>query len=172
MTKTSPKEIWDWPTRVCHWVLASCVLLDLFVFEGGDPPHRWTGYLASFVVAFRFIWGFLGGKASRWTQQPIHPKQIIFFIRHGFSDPERKYEGHNPLAALVYIAIWGCVLSLGLTGWMMGLDQYWGEEWLEELHEGISLGIRVLFFIHISGVFIDSFRCKRKTWAAMFTGHK
>lgn len=31
----------------------------------------------------------------------------------------------------------GLVLALGLTGYMMGADAYWGEEWLQSLHADV-----------------------------------
>lgn len=30
------------------------------------------------------------------------------------------------------------VLALGMTGWMQTLDAFWGEAWLQELHEIIA----------------------------------
>ena len=36
------------------------------------------------------------------------------------------------------LALMGLVLLLGLTGWMQGLDAFFGDEWLEELHKGVA----------------------------------
>ena len=37
---TRSVQVWDPFVRLFHWSLVSCVLLNLFVLEEGDPPHR------------------------------------------------------------------------------------------------------------------------------------
>ncbi len=171
MTHNS-RVIWDKPTRVLHWTLAACVLLNLFVLEEGEYAHEWSGYIAVSTVVLRILWSFWGNSASRLKALPVHPKSLFAFARRNFSDPDGIYEGHNPLAALAYIGIWFCILGLGISGWMMGLDAFWGEDWVEELHSFIATALQTLICIHLLGVFTDSFRFKRKTWAAMLTGRR
>lgn len=134
------------PSRVIHWSLAVCIILNLFLLEEGDPPHKWIGYAATAIVVLRLVWGFIGGEASRFRSFPIH------------------------LKSLVYFGVWGLVLGLAVTGFMMGTDKYWGEEWVEEIHEQISDGLMILIGIHLLGVFIDSIRHRRKTWLNMING--
>lgn len=136
----------DLPTRAIHWALAVCVVLNLFVLESGDPPHKWLGYTACAAVVMRFIWGFVGGQGSRFRTFPVH------------------------LKSLVYFGVWGLVIGLGITGFMMGTDKYWGEEWLEDIHSKISDGVMILIGVHLLGVFIDSIRHRRKTWMNMVNG--
>lgn len=166
---TTPKTIWDLPTRITHWALAFGVILNLFVVESGDEAHRWIGYVTVALIAFRVIWGFVGAPASRFRSFPVSPKKIWAFLKSGLNN---NYQGHNPLASLAYILIWLNVISLGITGYMMGLDAYFGEEWLESLHGNIATALQILIGIHLLGVFSDSLRYKRKTWAAMLTGRK
>lgn len=165
------KIIWDLPTRATHWLVALVVICNLFVIEEGDPPHKWLGYLAVLAIAFRFFWGFNGGSASRWKSFDIHPKSIFNFIKNNFHE-KQETEGHNPLAAIAYVSIWLIIVGLGVTGWMMGLDAYFGEEWLEEIHEQLANILKLLLIIHLLGVFTDAFRFKRKTWLRMITGKK
>lgn len=172
MKAPSSRVIWDLPTRLLHWVLALCVVLNLFFLEEGDEVHRWIGYTAVASVVLRFLWGFIGGTASRWSSFVFSPKKIFAFIPKLISGNTADYEGHHPLAWLVYAAIWLLILSLGVTGWMMGLDAYWGEDWLEELHGNISLALQFLIFIHLAGITLDSIRYRRRTWMSMFTGKK
>lgn len=139
-------EKFDIATRVIHWALATCVVLNLFILEEGDPPHKWVGYTACALVTARLVWGFIGGEASRFRSFPVHVKSLVYF------------------------AIWSLVFGLAITGFMMGTDKYWGEEWVEEIHSKISDGLMVLIAIHLLGVFIDSIRHRRKTWLNMING--
>jgi cytochrome b len=54
----------------------------------------------------------------------------------------------------------------------MGLDRFWGNQTLEDIHEIISNVLLALVCVHLSGVFLDSFTSKRKTWMVMITGKK
>lgn len=139
----SPVVVHDLPTRLMHWALAVCIVLNLFILEEGDPPHTWVGYTAVAIVAIRAFWGFLQS-------------------RRGF-----KWRGPNRLATALYLLFWLMVIALAVTGWMMGLDKYWGEEWLEEIHESISVGVQVYIGLHLMGIAIDSIHHKRKTWMGM-----
>jgi cytochrome b len=140
------QTIWDVPTRLLHWGLAVCVTLNLFVLE--DEPHRWSGYVAVALVLSRFLWGLR------------HSRSLRGFVR----------ARHNALAATVYLLIWLAVIAMGVTGWMMGLDAYWGEEWLEELHANIAFVIKGLILIHLAGMTVDSLHRRQHAWRAMFTG--
>lgn len=164
--------IWDRTTRILHWIIAAAVVLNLFVLEEGDDAHRWLGYAAVGAVLLRGVWGFVGGAYSRFRSFPLgwgswkkFFASLVFWRRSDFP-------GHNPLASLTYIVIWACVFSLGVTGWMMGLDAYWGEEWLEEIHANISIALRALLGLHLAGLLLDSVKFRRHTWLGMITGKK
>lgn len=164
--------IWDRPTRLIHWFIASGILLNLFVIEEGDPPHRWIGYGVTVFMLLRLVWGFFGAPASRFANWPLgfsYLKQFVSDQKHGF---HRDYPGHNPAACLTYVFIWLAILGLAVTGWMMGLDTFWGEEWLEDLHGAISTGLEVLVVIHLLGLSFDSWKFRRKTWLGMITGRR
>ncbi len=124
------------------------VVLNLFILE--DDPHRWVGYAAVAVLLIRLTWGFTKKASPRW----------------------KDWSTHNIMASLTYIGIWSLVLSMGITGWLMGTDRFWGEEWLEEIHENLSYGIKVLVVMHLLGIIIDSVRNRRPTWKSMITGKR
>jgi cytochrome b len=168
----SLKALWDLPTRIIHWSLAATVVLNLFILEEGEGLHEWVGYAAVGLVVFRLIWGFRGGLSSRFSFFPLHPRELRKFLRGFFSKSPPRYEAHNPVASYVYLTIWACLLGLGLTGWMMSLDAFWGEPWLEDLHGNISKALQVLIVFHFVGMITDSIRFKRKTWLSMIRGRR
>lgn len=158
---TRPQS-WNIVTRLTHWLIAIPVLAD-FIIEGGENIHKVVGYVAFGVTVFRIGWGFV-------TKDKAHFKYFPLNLKLRWSSPD--YEGHNPPASWTYILMWALVIGLGVTGFMMGTDAYWGVEWVEEVHENLSHVLTGLVLIHIAGLVIDSIRYKRKTWLGMFTGFK
>jgi cytochrome b len=137
--------IWDIQTRVYHWLIAIPVFLNL-VLEDGDSLHKVLGYLALFGLFLRGIWGF------RSKSRAARPR--------------------NPVASWIYIGIWTNVALLGLSGFMMGLDAFWGEEWPEKIHETLALIMKIQVLIHFAGIVFDSIKFKRKTWLGMIVGKR
>ena len=162
---------WNLVTRLTHWLIAFPVLLDFFI-EGGEISHKILGYIAFGTTLFRFIWGFFTKDEANFSSFPLHIKKTSEYAMSVFRKNKINYIGHNPLASWVYIFMWILVIALGITGFMMGLDKYWGEAWLEELHEVLSNGLMFLVALHFIGLFLDSWKFKRRTWLGMFTGKK
>lgn len=79
---------------------------------------------------------------------------------------------YNPKAVYVYYAIWAMIAGLGVSGFMMGLDRFWGNQTLEDIHEAISNLLLVLVTLHLFGVFFDAYKNKRRTWMLMISGVK
>jgi cytochrome b len=133
-----PVVVWDGFVRVFHWSLVACVLLNQLVLEEGEAPHRWVGYAAAALVIARVAWGFVGSRHARFADffpTPARLRTQVQTLRRG---KVVAYEGHSPLGGLMMLVLMALVLALGLTGWMQGTDAFWGEEWLEELHEGLA----------------------------------
>jgi cytochrome b len=171
MNRSQSQVVWDVPTRLAHWAVAFSVVLNLFVLESGDPPHKWAGYTAAGFVCFRLFWGMITRSPSRLKNFPLHPKLMLEFIKNGFQDV-KEHTRHNPGAAWTYIFIWVLILCLAISGFMMGLDRFWGEEWLEELHEIFSKALELLLIVHLVGLALDSLRHRRPAWMAMIHGRK
>ena len=127
-------KVWDPFVRLFHWSLVVCVLLNQFVLEAGETPHQWAGYIASGLVVARILWGFVGTRHARFTDffpTPTRVRRHLAALRQGQAG---EHLGHNPLGALMMLALMALVLSLGFTGWLQGTDAFWGEEWLQDLH--------------------------------------
>jgi cytochrome b len=159
-------------TRLIHWVIAVAVILNLWVLEEGDDPHQISGYVALAATSLRIIWGFWGGPQSRFSAFPVSFFQLRTFIRNRGTQSPDQYPGHNPLASLVYLGVWFCILGLGLTGFMMGLDAFWGDETLESIHGAIANVMQGLVVLHLLGIIMDSMKFRRSTWLSMFTGRR
>ena len=66
-----------------------------------------------------------------------------------------------------------CLLAaVTLTGWMMGQDAWFGEQWVEELHTLLADGVMLCVALHILGVIVASIRHGENLVRAMITGYK
>ena len=166
------RPVWDLFVRVFHWTLVSTVLLNYFVLEEGDPPHEWAGYLAAALVVARFVWGFIGSRHARFSDffpTPARLRQHLQAMRSGH--PEHHW-GHNPLGALMMFLLMGLVIALGVTGWMQGTDAYFGEEWLQELHELLAHALLLSAGLHAASAIVMGRIERTRLLKAMVTGVK
>lgn len=171
-TLEARQPVWDLFVRVFHWTLVVCVLLNSFVLDDGETVHQWAGYLASALVLARVVWGFVGSRHARFTDFFPTPRRIAHHVRGLLSGQADFHWGHNPLGALMMMALMGLVLALGLTGWMQGLDAYWGEEWLQDLHEEIGEALIILVGLHAAAALVMGRIERTRLLKAMFTGTK
>ncbi len=163
--------LWSPLTRIIHWAIALPVLLNFFL-EGGDSIHKVLGYIALAGLVVRIIWGLVSQDKAHVKFFLIKTSDIKDHLLSMAQNKVKDYPGHNPLASVTYIIIWILVGLLGISGYMRGLDAFWGEEWLENLHESFSNILVVLVFCHLAGIIWDGIKYKRKTWKGMITGKR
>ena len=66
----------------------------------------------------------------------------------------------------------GLVLLLGITGYMQGSDAFWGEEWVQDLHETLASTLIAFSGLHALAAIVMG-RIERTTLVrAMVTGVK
>ena len=110
-------RIWDLPTRLFHWALVLCVI-GLFITgkTGGDAMnwHFRLGYAVLTLVAFRIVWGFIGGRWSRFVRFFPTPARVLRYLK-GQARPEDK-AGHNPLGAFSVFALLLLMAAQAVTG--------------------------------------------------------
>ena len=101
-------RVWDLPTRVFHWLLAACVIGSVVSAKIGGNAMVWHfrfGYVVFTLLAFRLLWGVVGGRWSRFASFVYAPATLLRYLR-GASRPDEHHEvGHSPLGALSVIAL-------------------------------------------------------------------
>jgi cytochrome b len=168
-----PVVIWNKFIRITHWLVAGIVLLNLYILEEGDPAHRYFGYAVFGLVVTRLIYGFTDRtKQHSFAQFPLSFKNLKIFVKDKINKKNTDYPGHNPGASWVYIIIWSCIIGLGVTGWMMGLDRFFGEDSVKEIHDIFSKILQLCILAHLVGMVMDAKQFNRKTWLGMITGKK
>lgn len=175
LSQVSEKIKWPVLIRILHWIVALGVILNLLVLEGRELPHEIFGYLALAAVLARIVYGFVGDHLGHFRKVPVRPSVILSQLKEEFyATPHhsQKSASHNALAWGAYAVVWLCILNLSLSGFMMELDAYWGEDWVEEWHFWSSDILKIMIILHFLGIIIDSVRLKRHTALAMVTGWK
>lgn len=111
--------VWDLPVRIIHWLLALAVAGSWLTHAlPGDwfTWHRRCGYTVLLLVATRLIWGLLGTRHARFVSFVRGPGTVWRYARSLFSAQTPSYVGHNPLGALMVLALLGLLLAQACTG--------------------------------------------------------
>jgi len=119
-TATSTRvRVWDLPTRLFHWVLAACVLGSIVSAKIGGNAMAWHfrfGYVVLTLLAFRLLWGFVGGRWSRFASFVYAPSTTLRYLRGQSRDDEHHHVGHNPLGAFSVFGFLALLLLQVSTG--------------------------------------------------------
>jgi len=118
------------------------------------------------------VWGVVGSRYARFSNFIPSAGQLIGYLKDVLAHKEVRYIGHNPVGAVMIVALLLTVIATGVSGWMMTTDAFWGAEWLEELHEALANGTLALVGLHIGGVLFSSIRHRENLVLAMIKGRK
>lgn len=165
-------RVWDPVVRLFHWTIVAGFLANMTLTEEGGDAHEVVGYLVLAAIAVRLVWGFIGTRHARFRDFVPGPARLAGYLGQLLRGREPRYIGHNPAAAVMMAALLALMVFIGATGWMMTLDPWWGEEWLEEMHETAANAMLVLAGVHVLAAVLASFRHRENLVLAMITGRK
>jgi cytochrome b len=164
--------VWDRPVRLLHWGLAlacAAAWLTSAIFLRWHEP---IGYATLAIVAVRIAWGFAGRGHARLASFVRGPRATWAYAQQVARGSAPRYVGHNPLGAWMALALWACVAALGVTGWLYTTDMFWGEGWLNLLHEVLAWLLVVLVALHLAGAILTGRKHGENLPRAMLTGRK
>jgi cytochrome b len=165
-------KVWDPIVRLFHWTVALGCIANLTVLREVKSVHRYVGYVILAAVVIRLVWGFVGTRHARYSDFAPSPRHLLGYLKALVRGQEPRYIGHNPAGALMIFALIALVTACGISGWMMGLDAYWGVKWVETLHEVAANAILTMATIHVLAALIESWRHRENLILAMVTGFK
>jgi cytochrome b len=165
-------RVWDMAVRVFHWSLVASFGIAWASADDWRTLHEWAGYAAGGLILFRLVWGMLGTRFARFSQFVRSPGQVAAYLRDIATGREARYLGHNPAGGVMILALLAVMSALCFSGWLYTTDAYWGEEWVEELHEFLANAMLALVALHILGVVLASLRHGENLVRAMITGRK
>ncbi len=138
-------KAWDLSTRIFHWLNVICVtglmtvgtVIINYKLLGVDTDgkillktvHVYIGYVLVINLTWRFVWGFIGGKYSRWKMiLPIgngYFSSLREYINGTKSGKPPAYLGHNPVARLMVTLLFLLLGTQAITGLTLaGTDVY------------------------------------------------
>lgn len=178
-------RVWDLPTRIFHWLLALCVIglvATAYLGDGNQVWHARLGYAALTLLLFRLVWGFVGGRWSRFSSFIYAPRSVLAYLR-GQGHPDHLI-GHNPLGAVSVFAMLLVLLAQAASGMVTddeiaftgplnrfvststGLAATW-------YHKAVGQWLVIaLVVLHVGAIFYYLLRKRENLVTAMVTGDK
>lgn len=170
--RVSGVRVWDPIVRIFHWTVALGVFANLTVLRNLETQHIYVGYVIVAALLVRLVWGFVARGHARFASFVPTPRALLGYIRLLLKGREPRYLGHNPAGAAMMVALMGLVSIIGLTGWLMGTDRFWGVRWVEVVHETSANVLIVAALLHVVGAIVESVRHKENLPLSMVTGTK
>jgi len=112
-------RVWDLPTRLFHWTLVLAIVGSIVTAKVGGNAAVWhfrLGYLVLGLLAFRLLWGLVGGYWSRFVRFVPTPGRIVRYLRGAPRADDHFDVGHNPLGALSVLGMLGLLAVQVATG--------------------------------------------------------
>ena len=182
-----PVRVWDLPTRAFHWALALCVVGSITSAKIGGNAMAWhlrLGYLVFTLLAFRVLWGLVGGHWSRFVNFIYAPATVVRYLRGASRAHEHVEVGHNPLGAFSVfgmLALLAAQVGTGLfaddeiatTGPLIKFVSGATSLALTRWHKNFGQWLIVaLVLLHVGAILFYLFRKKRNLLRPMLTGDK
>lgn len=134
--------VWELPLRLAHWLIVGAILVlsvtgfyignpglmvpgeasDAFVMGTAKAIHYWAGFALIAAVLMRLVWAFSGNRHARWDKLlPVREGRwrgigptLGFYMFLKRKPPA--FVGHNPVAGLAYLAVYGLIAFEILSG--------------------------------------------------------
>jgi cytochrome b len=164
MAKRDRTFVWDWPTRLFHWLLVILLGVSWWSAESDGPDSMQWHYLAGYTILalllFRLIWGFVGTSTARFAEFLRGPGKVLAYLRGAV--PETP--GHNPLggwSVALMLALLLVQVGLGLVavdvdgieaGPLSYLVSFDMARAAAELHELVFKGLQIVVAIHVLAI--------------------
>ncbi len=178
--------VWDFPTRLFHWLLVICVIFSFVTGNiGGNAMqyHEWSGFMILTLLLFRMVWGFVGSRESRFMTFIRGPSAVFRYATTLLRSDSTHYLGHNPLGGWSIIAMLFALLIQAGTG-LFANDDIVSEgplfdwvskttsDWLTRIHKLNQEVIIALVSIHVLAVLFYFFFKRENLVKPMITGVK
>ena len=165
---TARIRVWDLPVRLFHWLLVATILIAFLSSEEDSalaPWHVPAGWVAAVLIAFRLVWGFVGGEHARFADF-LKPSQIGHHIGGLFAGKPERSIGHNALGGIAIIALLGTIGGIVYSGATMQGEAEGG------LHGTLANVLLGLIALHVAAVIVMSLLTKDNLIRAFIIGTK
>lgn len=165
--------VWDRFVRVFHWSLVASFATAYFYTEHIGWVHKGAGYLALALIAARGVWGFIAPSPhARFAEFVPTPARLWGYLRLLVAGREPRHLGHNPAGAVMIVYLLCATTVIGVTGFLMTTDAFWGNDLVETLHVGTVDVTVIAIGVHVGANLYESLRHRENLFKAMVTGYK
>jgi cytochrome b len=159
-------RVWDLPTRLFHWLLVIFVVTSFTTgMVGGNwmSYHLKSGFIILTLLIFRLIWGFWGGRYSRFASFARGPVAVMRYAKALLRKDAPKFLGHNPMGGWSVMAMVAALLvqagtglfandDIATQGPLFGWVSKATSDWLTGIHLFNKGVILFLLALHLSAV--------------------
>jgi cytochrome b len=178
--------VWDLPLRLVHWSLVVSFIGAFVTNRLGVAWFDWHvrfGYAVLALVVFRVMWGFVGAKHARFANFVRSPAMTLSYARRLVRGDVPSYVGHNPLGALMVVALLlglGTQAGVGLfandeifnSGPLAGMVTKETSLALTSLHRRGFYLLAIAAVVHVAAVLVHVLVKRENIVRAMITGTK
>ncbi len=172
MPSSAMINVWDSKVRIFHWGTVLCFAAAWFSAGVDEQIHEYAGYTVAGLLAFRILWGFVGSRYARFRDFVPSPGTFFAYIKSLLGGRSSRHIGHNPVGAVMILALMVLLIVISATGWMMLTTAYFGVVWVEQLHQYATYGLLGLLPLHVGGAILSSYLHRENLVLAMITGRK
>lgn len=162
MAETRDVAAWDLPTRLFKWSLVILVVAAPLTKWYGDVTllaHKMVGYAILTLVVWRVLWGLFGSTTARFSTF-VKPFAALGYVVDLARGRHPRYLGHNPLGALMVVAlllVLAVQASTGLfatddiivEGPLKGYVTHATSKWLTGIHDVLPRLLLALVVVHV-----------------------
>ncbi|MEY4481472.1 MAG: hypothetical protein RIQ84_634 [Pseudomonadota bacterium] len=147
---------WDAAVMVSHWLLAICFVGAVMTQDSEKYRllHVTMGYTMFGLVAFRLVWGFIGGKYARFNSIYPRIKKVIEYLKSLFTAEPQAFIGFHAIGFLAAYLLLAVILMVTISGYIVYEEL--GPDLFEDLHETLGNLLIAIVCIHIGGVVINA----------------
>ncbi|MBF7072536.1 cytochrome b/b6 domain-containing protein [Glaciecola sp. MH2013] len=178
--------VWDFPTRIFHWLLVVTFAAQYLTGELLDDAMQWHfygGYVMLGLIIFRLLWGIVGAYYARFSQFIHGPTTTIAYAKSLNKSSYTTYLGHNPLGAYSIIFVMSMLLTQTVSGLFITDDIFYSgpyhsvvsdavEDIMNMLHSNAVNAVLFFLVLHITAMILYKRLKGQALLKAMVTGRK
>jgi cytochrome b len=179
--------VWDPFVRIFHWLLvatlAVALVTSLLLPPNWIDAHVIAGTTAAGLVVARIVWALLGPGSARFSSFVRGPRAVLEHLTELKDGSGRRHLGHNPLGALMILALLAIVLAVAASGTVaLGgalksgplafATSFEVGNFARQVHSLLAYGLLVLIGLHVAGAIFESRRTGENLVKSMLDGRK
>ena len=179
-------RVWDLPTRLFHWLLATLVVFSFTTGKLGGTWLDWhfrSGYTILWLLLFRLLWGLVGTRYARFATFLPSPMRVWRTLRSKEAGVIPRTAGHSDIGTLSVYALLVVLAVQAATGLFANDGSFNEGPWarfvsdatsnrLSTLHYYNHWLIAALVLLHIAAIAFYLLARREDLITPMLTGDK